>query len=54
MSKYAISYITIPVSSSSNIRQCLWPNDLPMLIYVFAQIGLVKDDVELKERERLQ
>jgi hypothetical protein len=54
MSKYQITgYITIPRAGPTNIRPSAWANEAcPMLIDVFAQLGLVKDDVELAERER--
>ena len=54
MRKYqATGYVTIQRAGPSNVRPSAWANEAaPMLIDVFAQLGLVKDDVELRERDR--
>jgi len=54
MSKYRIiGYVAIPRAGPTNARPSAWANEAcPMLIDVFAQLGLVKDDVELRERDR--
>jgi hypothetical protein len=54
MRKYEISgYVLLPTKIRGNIGWSRSADEAcPMLINVFKQIGLVQDDVELRERER--